>query len=364
MDDQRIQHKDVLAALDAAEANSEQRGHRCLLLRGMARHAVIAGTATAVSNRVSRRQANKWTQQDAEQAAAGNSSTRRPPEPTQSAPTESRVDKLTQLAKLKEQGVLHRRGVRPPRERASSRAERTARSTGSVPRPLQAARARCHSVGTSADFTRRRTDLTGPHGCGGTHAAVPDRHQRTPRTSLAQRRASTGMVVRMIATLGAALAAGAVVIALRGDMPKPAGWLALRDGLAVALPIAVGHSGLARGDPTRGSAACSSSAASCGASSPSPRRPRPCPAASGASQAGSRRMAVGLPPAAPSRPGGYRAAPTGRSCCGSGAADGAAPSPDRVARRTRFPAPSTWATCATDCPANALQPGRRDASVG
>ena len=33
------------------------------LLRGMARTAVVAGTATAVSNRVSRRQANRWASQ-------------------------------------------------------------------------------------------------------------------------------------------------------------------------------------------------------------------------------------------------------------------------------------------------------------
>ena len=35
------------------------------LLRGVARTAVVAGTATAVSNRVSRRQANRWSQQEA-----------------------------------------------------------------------------------------------------------------------------------------------------------------------------------------------------------------------------------------------------------------------------------------------------------
>ena len=35
------------------------------LLRGMARTAVVAGTATAVSNRVSRRQGNRWAQQAA-----------------------------------------------------------------------------------------------------------------------------------------------------------------------------------------------------------------------------------------------------------------------------------------------------------
>ena len=75
------------------------------LLRGMARTAVVAGTATAVSNRVSRRQADRWYGQDPyqpEQDAA-------PPAPT-AAPDagggESRVQKLKDLADLKEQGVL------------------------------------------------------------------------------------------------------------------------------------------------------------------------------------------------------------------------------------------------------------------
>ena len=39
------------------------------LLRGLARTAAIAGTATAVSNRVSRRQQNRWAQQDEQQYA-------------------------------------------------------------------------------------------------------------------------------------------------------------------------------------------------------------------------------------------------------------------------------------------------------
>ncbi|WP_155368565.1 SHOCT domain-containing protein [Catellatospora vulcania] len=39
------------------------------LLRGVARTAVVAGTATAVSNRVSRRQAGRWASQEDEQAA-------------------------------------------------------------------------------------------------------------------------------------------------------------------------------------------------------------------------------------------------------------------------------------------------------
>lgn len=39
------------------------------LLRGIARTAVIAGTATAVSNRVSRRQAGRWAARDQQQYA-------------------------------------------------------------------------------------------------------------------------------------------------------------------------------------------------------------------------------------------------------------------------------------------------------
>jgi Short C-terminal domain len=74
------------------------------LLRGMARTAVVAGTATAVSNRVSRRQAQRWAAQDApaypEQYAAP------PPAPAPSGTGESVVDQLKELASLKEQGVL------------------------------------------------------------------------------------------------------------------------------------------------------------------------------------------------------------------------------------------------------------------
>ena len=75
------------------------------LLRGMARTAVVAGTATAVSNRVSRRQASRWGAQEAqaypeEQYAA-------PPPPAQPAGGgQSRVEALKELASLKDQGVL------------------------------------------------------------------------------------------------------------------------------------------------------------------------------------------------------------------------------------------------------------------
>jgi hypothetical protein len=70
------------------------------LLRGVARTAVIAGTATAVSNRVSRRQASRWQQQgsypDDQQQQAYE-------EP---APQQDMVQQLKDLAELKDQGIL------------------------------------------------------------------------------------------------------------------------------------------------------------------------------------------------------------------------------------------------------------------
>ena len=75
------------------------------LLRGMARTAVIAGTATTVSNRVSRRQANKWAQEDQPQQQAYQEPQQQAPPPP-AAPAESRIDKLTKLGELKAQGVL------------------------------------------------------------------------------------------------------------------------------------------------------------------------------------------------------------------------------------------------------------------
>ena len=69
------------------------------LLRGVARTAVIAGTATAVSNRVSRRQANRWARQEEEQYA-------QEPPPTYAAPAKDTVTQLKELAELKSQGIL------------------------------------------------------------------------------------------------------------------------------------------------------------------------------------------------------------------------------------------------------------------
>jgi hypothetical protein len=71
------------------------------LIRGVARTAVVAGTATAVSNRVSRRQSERWAAQEApppQQAA---------PAPAPAAPAAvSTIDQLKELGELKSQGVI------------------------------------------------------------------------------------------------------------------------------------------------------------------------------------------------------------------------------------------------------------------
>jgi hypothetical protein len=75
------------------------------LLRGVARTAVIAGTATSVSNRVSRRQAERWSQQgyyDEPQDQAPQYQEPPPPD----APQVDVVKQLQDLAALKDQGIL------------------------------------------------------------------------------------------------------------------------------------------------------------------------------------------------------------------------------------------------------------------
>ena len=73
------------------------------LVRGIARTAVVAGTATAVSNRVSRRQAGRWANQEAQ--AAPPPEQYAPPAPREAATSES-ISQLKQLADLRDQGVL------------------------------------------------------------------------------------------------------------------------------------------------------------------------------------------------------------------------------------------------------------------
>ena len=75
------------------------------LMRGVARVAVVSGTATAVSNRVSRRQAGRWSAQAEQQQAPQQQYAEPPPPP----PAEAAPDTLTQLkelGELKAQGIL------------------------------------------------------------------------------------------------------------------------------------------------------------------------------------------------------------------------------------------------------------------
>jgi hypothetical protein len=71
------------------------------LLRGVARTAVIAGTATAVSNRVSRRQANRWAAEEDQQYYE-----QAPPPAAAAEPAPDPLEQLKQLGELKAQGVL------------------------------------------------------------------------------------------------------------------------------------------------------------------------------------------------------------------------------------------------------------------
>jgi hypothetical protein len=86
----------------------------------MARTAVVAGTATAVSNRVSRRQANRWAAKDEQQYEAQQYESQQaqqyqapppPPPAPQAAPPagggmEAKLAQLQQLGELKQSGVL------------------------------------------------------------------------------------------------------------------------------------------------------------------------------------------------------------------------------------------------------------------
>lgn len=83
------------------------------LIGGMARTAVVAGTATAVSNRVSRRQAGRWAAQE-DQAYAQQQQAAPPqyqqqyqqPAPTPAAVTDDTLAQLEKLGELRDSGVL------------------------------------------------------------------------------------------------------------------------------------------------------------------------------------------------------------------------------------------------------------------
>ena len=84
------------------------------LLRGVARTAVVAGTATAVSNRVSRRQANRWSAQEEQQYYSQQQQQPQPqyvqaapaPQPVAAAPAPDMIEQLKELAQLTDQGIL------------------------------------------------------------------------------------------------------------------------------------------------------------------------------------------------------------------------------------------------------------------
>jgi Short C-terminal domain len=78
------------------------------LIGGMARTAVVAGTATAVSNRVSRRQANRWAAQEQPPEEYAPPPPPPPPPAAQPAPSSQNdmLDQLQQLGELKAAGVL------------------------------------------------------------------------------------------------------------------------------------------------------------------------------------------------------------------------------------------------------------------
>jgi hypothetical protein len=86
------------------------------LLRTMARTAVVAGTATTVSNRVSRRQGGRWANQEQQQMAAA------PPPQTYAAPPPP-AQEADPIERLKELGQLHESGVLTDQEFAEAKAK-------------------------------------------------------------------------------------------------------------------------------------------------------------------------------------------------------------------------------------------------
>ena len=105
------------------------------LIGGIARTAVVAGTATAVSNRVSRRQGNRWAEKDQQAQDAADADAYRqqqsdqqqgyPPQqgyapPPQQAAAPSQDDMIAQLQKL---GELKAAGVLTEEEFATQKAK-------------------------------------------------------------------------------------------------------------------------------------------------------------------------------------------------------------------------------------------------
>jgi len=76
------------------------------LLRGVARTAVVAGTATAVSNRVSRRQATRWSRDEAQDYGQPAPGYEEPAPAAAPPPPDDPIAQLKQLGELRAQGIL------------------------------------------------------------------------------------------------------------------------------------------------------------------------------------------------------------------------------------------------------------------
>jgi len=76
------------------------------LLRGMARTAVVAGTATAVSNRVSRRQARRWAAQEPAPSGYAEPEPASAPPPAAAPPAEDPIAEIKRFAELRDAGIL------------------------------------------------------------------------------------------------------------------------------------------------------------------------------------------------------------------------------------------------------------------
>jgi hypothetical protein len=74
------------------------------LIRGVARTAVVAGTATHVSNNVSRRQAGRWAEQQPQQQPQPQYAP--PPAAPASNSMDDKIAQLKELGELKAQGIL------------------------------------------------------------------------------------------------------------------------------------------------------------------------------------------------------------------------------------------------------------------
>jgi hypothetical protein len=72
----------------------------------MARVAVASGTATAVSNRVSRRQAERWSGQGAPAYMAQTGGEPAPAPQPVAAPAPDPIEQLKELGELRQQGIL------------------------------------------------------------------------------------------------------------------------------------------------------------------------------------------------------------------------------------------------------------------